>query len=235
MSDKRSVELKELLADLKPAGPRSVPVRPAISADESRWFLATVNEELIRFQECQSGCSRLRRWGTSGPDEFLTPSGGRRHLYSAPGSDNLRLNREYLPHIAAYGYAILQGGYQIERSSFSRYRSFSRDLISKRRGASYETDAEFHDSDGRLVLHIEVKTWPEEIDRIATQLDEVTELKRLPPSVAKELEYVLDLAPRYLWMVGPGTVDPAAHVFRVYVDDTNARFERLKALPSPDR
>jgi len=29
---------------------------------------------------------------------------------------------------------------------------------------------------------------------------------------------VLDIAPRFLWVVGPGSVDPATHIFRVTVD-----------------
>ena len=234
VTNDESVRLEELLSDLKPTGPQSVPTRPGLFADESRWFLAAVDARLAEFQECMRGCSRLRRSGVTGSDEFLTPAGGLRHLYSAPGSDNLRLNREYIPHIAAYAYAILKAGYRADRSSFSHYRSFSRDLISKWAGDSYETDAEFHDVHGQVDLHIEVKTWPEEIDRIVAQLDEAAELRRLPESVVKELEYVLDLRPRHLWIVGPGTVDPPAHLFRVSVDDTNARFERLDVLPPGD-
>jgi hypothetical protein len=224
---------QELLATLKPAGPEWVPVHPGLFADECRWFLAAVDAKLITFQECGESCSRLRRSGIPGPDEFATPSGQLRHLYSAPGSANLRLNREYLPHIAAYAYAILRLGYRPERSAFSRYRSFGRDRISKRVGQSYETDVEFYDAGGHLDLQIEVKTWPKEIDRIGAVLDEIAELRRLPKAVAKEVEYVLDLAPRHLWIVGPGTVDPPAHAFRVEVDGENAHFERLEDLPPP--
>jgi hypothetical protein len=54
------------------------------------------------------------------------------------------------------------------------------------------------------------------------------------PIALKELEYVLDLAPRYLWIVGPGSVDPPTHVFHVTVDGQNARFERVGALPGPE-
>lgn len=169
-----------------------------------------------------------------GPDEFTTPSQKLCHLYSAPGSEKLRLNREYVTHIAAYGYAILRAGYRAEHSAFSRIRLFSRDLISKRKGQWYETDAEFYGADDQLYLHIEVKSRPGQIDRIAAQLDGVEELRRLPFDTFKELEYVLDLAPRYLWIVGPGTVDPPANVFQVTVDGLDVRFERLESLPGPE-
>lgn len=154
-----------------------------------------------------------------------------RHLYSAPGK--LRLNREYIPHIAAYGYAILQAGYRPDQSAFSRFRSFSRDLVSKKQGQGYETDAEFYGAEGHLDLHIEVKTWPNQIDRIAAQLDAAKELSELPIDTVKELEYVLDLPPRYVWIVGPGTSTHPPMFFRVSVDGLNARFERLETLPPP--
>ncbi|MGH8923842.1 MAG: hypothetical protein ACRDWA_04240 [Acidimicrobiia bacterium] len=68
---------------------------------------------------------------------------------------------------------------------------------------------------------------------MGTLLDQIAELRRLPQPAVKEVEYVLDLAPRYLWLVGPGTVDPPVQVFRVEVDDMNAHFERLERLPRP--
>jgi hypothetical protein len=49
----------------------------------------------------------------------------------------------------------------------------------------------------------------------------------------KEIEYVLELRPSFLWVVGPGSIDPARHVFAVSVDGLNARVDRLDAVPSP--
>lgn len=230
MSLDHAAELKSLLSEIKPPGPSSVTVRPELTEDESRWFLAAVGGHLIEFAECRGSCPRLLRSGVAGGDEFLTPAGRERHLYSAPGSPGLRLNREYIPHIAAYAYAILKAGYSPERATFSRYRRFSRDLITKKAGQSYETDAEFAGDDGRLELHIEVKTWPEEVERIAAQIDDQAELGELPLDVVKEVDYVLDLAPRHLWVVGPGTVDPPRHIFSVEVDGLDARFERVSGL-----
>jgi hypothetical protein len=227
------VRLERLITGLKPPGSASVPIRPDLLPDECEWFLATLEAGLVQFRECEIGCSRLKRWGVPGPEEFTTPSLQLRHLYSAPGSDVLRLNREYIPHIGAYGYAILHGGFKSEQSAFSRFRAFSKDLLSKRQGQGYETDAEFYATDGQLYLHVEVKRWPGEIERMAAQLDTKEELRRLPGQVLKELEYVLDLTPSYLWIVGPGTIDPPAHVFRVTIDGMNAHFERLNSLPAP--
>jgi hypothetical protein len=47
----------------------------------------------------------------------------------------------------------------------------------------------------------------------------------------KEVEYVLELEPEHLWLVGPGTVEPAAHVWSVTVDGLNVGFRRLPDLP----
>lgn len=49
----------------------------------------------------------------------------------------------------------------------------------------------------------------------------------------KEIEYLLDLAPQHLWLVGPGTVDPAAHVWSVTLDGLAATFTRVDDCPSP--
>ena len=58
-------------------------------------------------------------------------------------------------------------------------------------------------------------------------------LTDLPVGTVKEIEYVLDLAPRFLWVVGPGSVDPATHMFKVTVDGLNARFDPVGGFPEP--
>lgn len=55
----------------------------------------------------------------------------------------------------------------------------------------------------------------------------------MPANLAKEIEYVLDLAPRYLWVVGPGSIDPAHYVFAVEVDGLNAVFSPIDDVPRP--
>ena len=66
---------------------------------------------------------------------------------------------------------------------------------------------------------------------MAEEIDRVRELQELPKGVAKELEYVLDLAPRFFWLVGPGTIEPAAHVYSVEVAELNTRFTRVDDVP----
>lgn len=55
----------------------------------------------------------------------------------------------------------------------------------------------------------------------------------MPLTAATEIEYVLDLAPQYLWIVGPGSVDPPRHVFAVTVDGNGASFRGMDGLPEP--
>jgi hypothetical protein len=110
--------------------------------------------------------------------------------------------------------AILDGGYDGTRSSFSLYRKFERDLIAKRKGQSFETDAGFYDRDGNIHLQIEAKASPRQTETLAAAIIAHGELQDLPVSAAKEIEYILDLRPRFLRVVGPESVDPPRHVFR---------------------
>lgn len=219
----------ELLA---PAG-RPVAIRIPLEHDECRWFLAALHNQIIDFDECPNDCFRFKKWSATGPDHFLTPTGKPRHLFSNPTAEAAWLNREYIPHLAAYGRAILDFGYDPARSSLSRYRIFSKDLLTKRAGGSYETDAEFYDPDGSISLQIEAKADRAQTDRLAAQIDSTRTLGNLPPRAAKEIEYVLDLAPAYLWIVGPGSVDPALHLYKVTVDGLDASFDPVEQLPVP--
>jgi hypothetical protein len=230
--DAAIAEATRLIERLAPAG-RPVAVRPPLEADESEWFRAAVTEGVVVFEDCPADCFRLKKWAASGPDHFRTPSGKPRHLFSKPVGDVAWLNREYVPHIAAYAAAVLKHGYRRQRSSFSRYRTFSRDLIVKRQGQSYETDAEFYDDDGAVHLQIEAKASAAQTERLAAMIRRHGELAKLPSTAVKEVEYVLDLRPRYLWVVGPGSVDPPSHVFGVSVHGLNAGFLAITELPPP--
>jgi hypothetical protein len=142
------------------------------------------------------------------------------------------MNREYLPHIAAVARAILDFGFRDDRFSLSLYRSFKADYITKKRGQSYETDAEFYAEDGCVQLHIEAKRAPLELSRIVKNIDESNTFSNLPLACKKELEYVLDVAPRHLWLVAPGSVDPDEYVYATEVSGLQARFRRLNGLAS---
>ncbi|MBI4575226.1 MAG: hypothetical protein HY722_03075 [Planctomycetes bacterium] len=213
--------------------PRGDPLsfRDAPHPDECQWFRAAVENGIIQIRQCASHCRQNREPSQPRRDEFLVPHQpmNRRHLFSLyqPAS----FNREYLPHIAAYARAILDFGYDVERSSFSRYRSFSKNLLHKRAGQGYETDAEFYDDTGHIHLHLEAKKSPRDTDAVVASVRSCSSLDRMPLGVVKEIEYVLDLAPKYLWIVGPGSVDPATHVFRVDVEGLNARFTPVDDVP----
>lgn len=209
------------------------PIRIPLVEDECRWFLCAVDRELIRFRECDPTCFRFKKWNATGPDHFDTPSGKPRHLFSKPIGPEAWLNREYVPHLAAYAKAVIDHGYSIEHSSFSLYRKFTRDLISKRAGQGYETDAEFYDANGHIQLQIEAKASTHQTDKLAQEMGRAGSLAELPIGTVKEIEYVLDLTPRFLWVVGPGAVDPATHMFKVAVDGLNASFERVDIFPEP--
>lgn len=212
--------------------PRGLPLvwRDPLLPDEAEWFLATIAAGIIQFQECPESCDRRRKWGASGPDHFATPSGAHRHLFSYPTSGVAWLNREYVPHIAAYGRAILDLGFGSAERSFSRYRRYGRDLVHRRQGGAYETDAEFYGADGSIALQIEAKKSPREVAALVAAIGSAHRLSELSPKTCKEIEYVLDIAPQQLWVVGPGSISPALHVFDVLVEGLDATF-----VPAPLR
>lgn len=225
-------EATRLVESLAPGGFPLV-IRTPLVEDECRWFLRAVSSEIVNFRECDSTCFRFKKWSAGGPDHFDTPSGKPRHLFSKPIGPQAWLNREYVPHIAAYAKAVLDHRHSRERSTFSLYRKFTRDLISKRRGQAYETDAEFYDGSGSLHLQIEAKASTQQTEKLAREMAHAGSLADLPIGTVKEIEYVLDLAPRFLWVVGPGSVDPATHMFKVTVDGLNARFDPIDDFPGP--
>ena len=207
-------------------------IRDALAADECRWLLVAVERGLVTFTDCPPGCPRLAKRGASGPDHFVTPTGAARHMFSGPDKAQPDLNREYVPHIGAWARAVYDFGYEPTSTRFSFYRAYSRDLLTKKRGGSYETDVECYDADQRLVLQIEAKKDQRQVDVLAAQMHRAGYLGALPPGSAKEIEYVLDLEPRYLWIVGPGSVDPATHVFAVRVEGLDAAFRELTDVPA---
>lgn len=235
MSPERGLDPTEeataLIEHLAPGG-HPVPIRTPLVEDECVWFQRAVTEGLVRFTTCPEDCFRFKKWGVAGPDHFTTPHGKPRHLFSKPIGPEAWLNREYVPHIAAYAYAVLAGRYDPARSSFSLYRTFTRDLIVKRAGGSYETDAEFYDDGGDVYLQVEAKASAKQTEALARAIEVHGALTELPDSAAKEIEYVLDLAPKYLWVVGPGSVEPAEHVYEVEMaGPTNAAFTPRTGLP----
>jgi hypothetical protein len=219
-------DARELIESLAPGGAPFAIVTP-LEWDEAAWFRHAVDSGVIVFRECPDSCPRRKRYGIASPDHFLTLSGGARHLFSNPSAPVAWLNREYVPHIAAFAYALVHG-HDISRASFSRYRTFGKDLITRKAGQSYETDAEFYGEDDRITLQVEAKASGHQTDSLAASIALHGSLDEIPLSTAKEIEYVLDLSPRYLWVVGPGSIDPPKYVFEVEVlGDHNACFKRV--------
>ena len=208
-----------------------VPIRTPLVEDECRWFLQAIDQRVVEFKDCPDDCFRFKKWGVAGPDHFETPHGKPRHLFSKPIGPEAWLNREYVPHLAAYAFAIIEHDYDQTLSSFSYYRTFGRDLITKRKGGGFETDVEFYDADGSIHLQIEAKAGARQTEALARAIEEHGGLLELPTAAAKEIEYVLELAPAHLWIVGPGSVDPARHVYEVVVSGVNATFTAVDGLP----
>lgn len=92
----------------------------------------------------------------------------------------------------------------------SHYGRYHRDLITRRADASYEIDAACLSSNGdRTRLLIEAKAQPREVARWAAAMDGGASPVHLVEIGFKEVEYALELRPEVLWLVGPGSVDPA--------------------------
>lgn len=104
------------------------------------------------------------------------------------------------------------------------------------KGRGHEIDTVFYGSDGGPYLHVEAKVDRREFSDIVTAADNQREVHVLPPNAPKELRYVLDLRPAYFWLVGPGTVDPEAHVWRVECAGERIGFHRVASIPpAPQR
>lgn len=221
-----------LLGRLVPDGEQLRPLTVPFERDECEWFVRGWEADLYPVSSCpeqglKDVCAPDRR------DHFFTTSGRHRHLltrWSDPPPWGL--SREYVPHLAAFARAVLCYGYPREHSMLSHYGIYRRDLISKRVGGSYEVDAAFRvHASMRPWLLIEVKKEAPKVAAWAAAIDAAATATELVELGFKEVEYVLELDPAHLWLVGPGTVDPATHVWVVRASVLNVSFERLDDLP----
>lgn len=149
---------------------------------------------------------------------------GRRVAGACPASTSLTS-----PPSAA---RVLDFGYRAEDSMPSHYGRYRRDLVTRRAGGSYEIDVCFPSAgDEQPLLLVEAKAEPRDIARWALAIDAGATATELIAVGFKEVEYVLELAPRHVWLVGPGTVDPARHVWAVMVDRLDVHFTRVSDVP----
>lgn len=224
----------EYLAGLHPRE-GELALKDKLLGDECRWFKEAIEKGVVVVRPCGPGCELNTDPDHPRKDEFIVPHQPDRvrHLLSVERSGGVSVNREYIPHITAYARAVLALGYPVERSSFSRYRKFLRDALHKEKGQSYETDAEFYDADGNVYLHLEVKKNAASAEKIVEDIHRSWKLGDMPDPAVKELEYVLDIRPKYLWIVGPGSVDPEEAVYEVSMEGEDARFKVVDSLPPP--
>ena len=222
---------REFLRNIAPRG-AACSLVPPLEADESRWFREAIEHCVFSVGECRSDCPRRRRHNEVTQDEFLTPTGQHRHLFSISKRYPVRMNREYVPHIAAVARAIIHFGFPAERYALSFHRRFQRDCVTKKAGQSYESDAEFYAADGSVDLHVEAKKTLEEVRYIANTIQGCGTFTDLPVDCKKELEYVLDLSPKHLWLVAPGCIEPERYVYAVRVQGSQVEFRQVSGLAS---
>ena len=210
-----------LIESLTPPAHASAPIHVPLERDECEWFLRGVEHGLVEFRECPPDCVRFGEWGVVGPDHFDTPAGAPRHLFAQPVGDDASFNREYVPSSQGWRTQCSKAGYDRDHCSFPRSRMF-------------EAETEFYESRGGIDLQIEAKASASETAALAAAIEMHGTLTSLPRSAVKEIEYVLDLTPRYLWIVGPGSVDPPDFVYQVARRGRlNAAFTPIGCMPAP--
>lgn len=222
-----------LLKDLVPNHEPLRTLQPDLASDESEWFVRGWEASIYPVGRCPMvGLKKV--CGPDRLDHFLTTSGRHRHLLTRWTIGGWGTSREYVTHLAAYARAILDYGYPQRGSLLSHYGQYRRDLILRKRGGSYEIDAAFPlpDSEEPWLL-IEAKKEASQISRWAEAIDHGATPQELVASGFKEIEYVLELRPRHLWLVGPGTIAPAAHVWQTNVRGLRIDFQRLLDVPVP--
>src|SRR5438094_7729761 len=114
---------REFLRNIAPRGAACALV-PPLEADESRWFHEAIEHCIFSVGECRSDCPR-RCHDEVTQDEFLTPTGQHRHLFSISKRCPVRINREYVPHIAAVARAIIHFGFPAERVCLEAFATVS--------------------------------------------------------------------------------------------------------------
>lgn len=206
---------ESLVRALAPSG-HEVPIPEPLALDESRWLVLAVEKGLLEFTRCTGSCGRTGA-ESSARDHFETGSADPHHLFTRVGEQRVALRREYVPAIAAYARAVLDLGYDTEGSVL----------------LGPPSEGEFRDRDGSVQLQIVAKSDRQLTRRVASALDACDTLVGLRPEMAREIHGVTVTKPRFLWLVGPNTVEPAGHVFRVAPKGHHTTFTRVDAVPAP--
>jgi hypothetical protein len=207
---------ERLVRALAPSG-HEVPIPEPLALDESRWLALAVEKGLLEFTCCPDTCPSAAGATSSACDHFETGSDDPHHLFARASQTRVALHREYLPAIAAYARAVLDLGYDTVGSVL----------------LGPPSAAEFRDSDDFVQLQIVAKSDRQLTRRVATALDACGTYEALRPEIAREVRGVTVVKPRFLWLVGPNTVEPAGHVFRVATRHDQTTFTRVDAVPAP--
>jgi hypothetical protein len=226
----RAVE--SLVRALAPSG-HDVPIPEPLAIDESRWFMLAVDKGLIEFSRCDRSCARSERGETGARDHFRTGSDDPHHLFAHVGAHRVALQRDYIPAIAAYARAVFDFGYDSERGVLLGRRPVRRRLVSRLDPADGRVFGELRDADGVVQLRIEAKGERQLTRRLAAALDAADTVAGLRPDIFRELPNAIEAEPRFLWLVGPNTIDPALHVFRFDTGGVQTRLARVDAVPAP--
>ncbi len=220
-----------LVGTLAPSGCH-VPIPEPLAVDESRWFVLAVEKGVIEFSRCGRSCARGEDAG-SAVDHFETGTDDPHHLFSRIDARTATLQRDFIPAIAAYTRAVLDLGYDPEHSVLLPRQPVPRRRVRRASAGEVRASCEFRDAAGALQLQIEAKGDRQLTRRVAAALDACDTSAGLRPDVAREVRDAIEAAPRFLWLVGPNTIEPATHVFRLLTRGDQTRFARVDAVPAP--
>ena len=242
---------ESLVRALAPSG-HEVPIPEPLALDESRWLIIAVEKGLLEFTRCTDACAPSRRAHTAACDHFETGSDDPHHLFAhigrAASHCTANTSRRLRPTPEPYSTS---GTSPPEACCWSTiYPSSAGEPVHRRQCPPYIPhksrygfrDTEFHDTgfrrvprpDSSVQLQIVATGDRQATRRIATALDAVRQPRsdsdqRLP---ARSRAAAM-VKPRFLWLVGPNTVEPAGHVFRVARRGDSATFARCAAVPAP--
>jgi hypothetical protein len=202
-----------------------------LALDESMWFLAAVERRLVEFTPCGRACTGAGASAQATRGHFETDGEPPHHLVTPRVDGELAFHRELVPAIAAYARAVIDLGYRADRASLLRRRTVHRRRVDLK-PIRTRSDVELRSRDG--LVHLQIKAMPsrQETRRLAAAIDAAGTIAELPEHHAQVLACVRAVEPRYLWLVGPNTVAPEAHVFRVRGNGKRG-LERVPAVPRP--
>lgn len=221
---------ERLVRELAPPG-LEIPIPEPLALDESTWFLVAVDKGLIEFTRCPQTCERGSGGAIAARDHFVTSGGEARHLFELHGG-HPRLQRDYVPCLASYARAVYDFAYDPERASLLGRRPIRR-LVNRHASGSVHTDVAFAAADGAVHLQIKSLGDRQRTRRLATALDACGRRSGMTHELEREFDAALAGRPRFLWLVGPNSIDPARHVFELSFTDGDVRFTRVDAVPVP--